>query len=334
MQQPRARRARAPRTRLGRRRTTACTARQRRVGDDDDGPALGRGAHEARGGDPPAHRLLGRAQVGPVEHEPAVEQERRGVAALGPRLGTRGRHDERRPRVDDCRARRRRPGSRPDTRTGYPGERPAELLGGAPLPHGHRTQPRPRRSGGTRQPPASRPHQRARGQRVPARDAERAVAVHAPRRLAAGLAGKRRDVAAARHLHQHRARSAAPPARSPTPRAGGARCAPPRRGRGRRRTPDVTTRGPRRRSSARGSTTSRAQPDADQRGRLDRARRRPEHERRAGVCRRAARAPRARASRARADRRGESSPSSQSTTSPRSRTGAKTAARVPTTTPT
>ncbi len=146
---------------------------------------------------------------------------------------------------------------------GHPGERAAELLRRTPLPHRRGPQPLPAAPGAAPvagDPPAPAADRR----RVPARDAERPVAVHAAGRLAAGLAGQPRHVAAARHLHQHRAalerrlRGLPRHVRQPGRRG------PPRRGRGRSSEPEARTRGASRRTSARGATTSRAQPVRDE----------------------------------------------------------------------
>ncbi len=184
-------------------RTSGLHRGEGRVGQDDDGPALGGGPHQARGGDPSAHGLLGRAQVGAVEHGPAVEEERRGVPALGPRLGTGRRDDQRRPRAHGVEHARRAA-----VATGHPhrdaGERAAELLGGTPLPH--RRRPQAGSGAPVAGPAAGEPAAPgARRDRVPARHAERPVAVRAPGGGAAGLAGQRRHVAAARDLDEDRA---------------------------------------------------------------------------------------------------------------------------------
>ena len=63
-----------------------------RVADGEHPPA---GAHQAGGVAPAPQRLLGRAEVGPAEQQPGVEQYDGGVPAIGDRLGPRGRDHDR-----------------------------------------------------------------------------------------------------------------------------------------------------------------------------------------------------------------------------------------------
>ena len=85
---------------------------------------------------PAAQRLLVGPQVVETEGEPGVQQDHRGVAAVGDRLGPRRRHDDGGGPVDlgEHPVARRHPDH-------GPGERPAELLGGAGLTDHRRPEP-------------------------------------------------------------------------------------------------------------------------------------------------------------------------------------------------
>ncbi len=139
---------------------------QRRVGEHDDDASVGGGAHQAHGRDPAAHRLLGRAQVGAVEHEAAVEQQRGGVAALGPGLRAGRGDDERRAGRRPCRGRRARRGRAPTcgpAHPGTPGRAPPPYAAPPPTP---RAAGRPPQRGQT-QSPARRPHHAHEGSACP-----------------------------------------------------------------------------------------------------------------------------------------------------------------------
>ena len=158
------------------------------------------GAGQRRRGRPPPQRLLGRVEGRPVEGRPGVQQQRRRVAAVGHRLGP-GRGDDQAGAAVD-------PGEHLTGARGvhrHPGEGPAQLLGGAP-------RARPRWSAGSRPPQCGhsnccrhRAAPAARRRRARGAERQRPRAARAARGLATGLAGQRGQVAAARHLDQHRA---------------------------------------------------------------------------------------------------------------------------------
>ena len=166
-----------------------------RVADDDRATA---GADQADGVGPAPQRLLLDPQVGQAEHQPGVEQDDGRVATGGHRLRARGGHDDGRLVVDR--------GQHPVTTRGADhgaGERPAQLLRGAGLPHDRCPQAAVAALGtgpglvGGSAPPAGR----WRGGRA---ERQRAGADPAARRGAAALAGQGRGVPAARGLHEHR----------------------------------------------------------------------------------------------------------------------------------
>ena len=210
----------------GSQRTSACTAGSAASATTTTRrPAGGRPDQRGRG-QPAAQRLLAGPQVGPGQQRPAVEQQRGRVAAVGDRLGARGGDHQRRL------AGRPRSSTRvaPEVRTGTPRERPAQLLGGAPgADHLAPAAGAPPHSGQAQRRPAGRTSGR------PAAAARPAAAPAARRRRAAGgraaapqaSAGQ---VAAARHLDQHRPAASARPGRSARPGWAAGRPGPPRRG--------------------------------------------------------------------------------------------------------
>ena len=97
---------------------------------------LGCRPHQRRRGQPAAQRLLTRGEAGALDQRPGVEQQGGGVAAGGDRLGARGRDDQARPGRDGL---EHRAGAGALDRD--PGERAAELFGGAPGADDRRAQP-------------------------------------------------------------------------------------------------------------------------------------------------------------------------------------------------
>ena len=188
----------------GSHRTSACTGASADSASTTTRPAVGAGPDQGGRGHPPAQRLLGGAQVGPAEQGPAVEQQRGAVPAVGDRLGARRGHHQRRPPVDlgEHLVRPRR------CSTGTPGNaRPSSsAVRRAPttMARSRRDPQAAHRNGGVRRAAPAAVRGARHVVRVPPRQRQRARAAPAAGRGPALLAGQRRARTRARHLHQHR----------------------------------------------------------------------------------------------------------------------------------
>ena len=185
----------------GSQRISACT-----VGTDASAttattppPDPRRGAHQRRGGHPPAQRVLGRAQVLTAQQRPAVQQQRRPVPADRLRFGTGRRDHQHRAGVD---LRHHRFTGRRDHRRAR--KRTTQLLGRPTGSHHHGADRI--RSTRTAAQCGIRPATPAAYRRSsrPVVQRQWAGAVPAAGDRPAASARQRRDVAPPRHLHQDR----------------------------------------------------------------------------------------------------------------------------------
>ena len=177
--------------------------RERHVGGGAGERPPGRrrsGAHERGRCEPAAQGLLPRGQAGALEQGPGVEEERGGIPAGGHRLGAGCRHDEprARPRTESSTV------PAPDRSTGMPGNARPSSSAVRRAPTTEERSRWPPQAGHVK-PVSTRPHQRQAGRSLRPGEPERPGAHRAPGRAAAVLAGQRGQVAAARHLHEHRA---------------------------------------------------------------------------------------------------------------------------------